>query len=160
MSPVPRFIPLIFIAVLLAAGCGKRETRVEWANRNQILLKGSGTEPKDLDPHVATGVTEHHIIMSLLEGLVAEDPVDLHPVPGAAESWDISPDGKVYTFHIRANAKWSNGDAVTARDFYETYKRILTPSLASEYGYMHFVVKNAEAFNTARSRTLRWSATR
>lgn len=150
MSPVPRFIPIILIAVLLAAGCGKRETRVEWANRNQILLKGSGTEPKDLDPHVATGVTEHHIIMSLLEGLVAEDPVDLHPVPGAAESWDISPDGKVYTFHLRANAKWSNGDPVTARDFYETYKRILTPSLASEYSYMHFVVKNAEAFNTGK----------
>lgn len=153
MKPVAQISAWLLAAGVaggLTTSCGPRETRVEWANRHQILLKGSGSEPKDLDPHVATGVTEHHIIMALLEGLVAEDPVDLHPVPGVAERWDISPDGKVYTFHLRANAKWSNGDPVTARDFFETYKRILTPTLASEYAYMHFVVKNAEAYNAGK----------
>jgi oligopeptide transport system substrate-binding protein len=75
-----------------------------------------GSEPQELDPHVVIGQTEHQIIMSLLEGLVTEDPVDLHPVPGVAESWDISPDRKIYTFHLRHNAKWSNGDPVTAQD--------------------------------------------
>ena len=143
------FLGIAFACSILA-GCARHETRVEWADREQILLKGNGTEPKELDPHVATGVSEHHIIMSLLEGLVSEDPVDLHPVPGVAERWDISPDGNVYTFHLRNNARWSNGEAVTARDFLETYKRILTPSLASESSYMHFVVKNAEAFNTGK----------
>src|SRR4051794_32461488 len=132
----------------LLPGCGKRESLVEAANREQILLLGNGTEPQDLDPGIVTGVQEFHIMMSLLEGLVTEDPVDLHPVPGAAESWDISPDRKIYTFHLRKDAKWSNGDPVSARDFYESYKRILTPSLGAEYAYMHFVVKNAEAYNT------------
>ena len=138
------------LVAILAAGCGKRETRVEQGDREQILYKGNGTEPAELDPQIVTGVTEHHIIMALLEGLVAEDPHDLHPVPGVAEHWDVSPDGRVYTFYLRKNAKWSNGDPVTARDFWESYKRILTPSLASEYAYMHFVVTNAEAFNTGK----------
>ena len=138
------------LVAILAASCGKRETRVEQGDREQILYKGNGTEPAELDPQIVTGVTEHHIIMALLEGLVAEDPHDLHPVPGVAEHWDVSPDGRVYTFYLRKNAKWSNGDPVTARDFWESYKRILTPSLASEYAYMHFVVTNAEAFNTGK----------
>jgi oligopeptide transport system substrate-binding protein len=131
-------------------GCTKRQTLVEAGDHDQILHIGNGTEPQELDPDIVTGVQEYHIIMSLLEGLVTEDPVDLHPVPGVAERWDISPDRKVYTFHLRTNAKWSNGDPVTAQDFWESYKRILTPSLGSEYSYMHFVVKNAEAYNTGK----------
>lgn len=138
---------ICLLALLLHAGCGRRETRVEFGNREQVLFKGNGTEPAELDPQIVTGVTEHHTIMALLEGLVTEDPVDLHPVPGVAERWDVSADGRVYTFHLRDNAKWSNGDPVTAQDFLESYQRILTPSLASEYAYMHFVVTNAEAFN-------------
>jgi oligopeptide transport system substrate-binding protein len=141
---------LCLLALILHAGCGRRETRVEFGNREQVLYKGNGTEPAELDPQIVTGVTEHHTIMALLEGLVTEDPVDLHPVPGVAERWDISADGRIYTFHLRPNAKWSNGDPVTARDFLESYKRILTGSLASEYAYMHFVVTNAEAYNQGK----------
>ena len=137
----------IFFIVLLATGCGRHETRVEAGDRSGILQLGNGTEPQDLDPDIVTGQNEFYIIMSLLEGLVSYDPVDLHPVPGVAERWDISPDRKVYTFHLRKNAKWSNGEPLTARDFLETYKRILTPSLGSEYSYMHWVVKNARAYN-------------
>ena len=131
----------------LLPGCLRRESLVEDGDRKEILHIGNGTEPSDLDPSVVTGDPEYHIIMSLLEGLVSEDPEDLHPVPGVAERWDISPDRKVYTFHFRENAKWSNGEPVTASDFYESYKRILTASLASEYCNMHFVVKNARAYN-------------
>ena len=131
---------------LMLAGCGRPESRVEVGNQRQILHIGSGAEPQDLDPQTSKGVTEHHMIMALLEGLVTEDPVDLHPVPGVAERWEISPDGLVYTFHLRKNARWSNGEAVTSRDFLESFKRILQRSLASEYAYQHFVVKNAEAY--------------
>lgn len=130
------------------AGCGKRETPVEAGNRNQILHIVRGSEPQELDPHVVIGQTEHQIIMSLLEGLVTEDPVDLHPVPGVAERWDISDDLKIYTFHLRKNAKWSNGDLVTAEDFINSFKRALTPAMAYQYSYMLYVVKNAEAYNT------------
>lgn len=143
-------VVLLLLAALIFAGCERRETRVEQGNREQVLHLGNGSEPQDLDPQIVTGVTEHHLIMSLIEGLVIEDPVDLHPIPGVAERWEISPDGLVYTFFLRKNAKWSNGEAVTARDFWESYKRILTPSLASQYAYMHHVVKNAQAYNEGK----------
>ena len=116
----------------------------------KILRITVGAETEDIDPHVVTGVPEHHIIASLSEGLVAEDPVDLHPVPGVAEKWDVSEDGKVYTFHFRENAKWSNGDPVTANDFVQSYKRILTPALASKYAYMLFVMEGAEDYNSGK----------
>src|SRR6185295_10273654 len=123
------------------------ETRVESGNRDQILYLGNGAEPADIDPQIVRGVTEHHVIMSMLEGLVIEDPKDLHPSPGVATNWTVSAGGTVYTFHLRPEARWSNGDPVTAQDFYESYKRMLTPSLAAEYAYMLHVVKNAEAYN-------------
>ncbi len=141
---------LVLAAVLTWSGCGQRETRVEVANREQILLYGNKSEPQDLDPHVVEGVGEHQIISTLLEGLVAEDPKTLDPVPGIAERWEISPDGKVYTFYIRPTAKWSNGDPVTAQDFVASYRRILTPSLGSLYSYMLYPMKNAKAFNEGK----------
>jgi oligopeptide transport system substrate-binding protein len=141
---------LFLILASSLVGCGRRETRVEVGNREQILYLGNGADPQELDPYLVTGVPEHRILMALFEGLTTEDPVDLHPVPGVAKSWDISPDGKVYTFHLRDDAKWSNGDPVTAHDFLKSYQRMLTPSLAAEYSYMHFVVKNAEAYNSGK----------
>ena len=149
--PGRAFVCLGLLALpLFLNGCSQHETRVSYGDREQILYLGNGTEPQELDPQIVTGVSEGNITMALLEGLVSEDPVDLHPEPGVAESWDISPDKKVYTFHLRKNAKWSNGDPVTAQDFWESYKRILTPTLAAEYAYMHFMVKNAEAYNEGK----------
>ena len=139
---------LLFIFfTLLLTSCTKHQTRVDFGDAHQILCLANGAEPEDLDPQIVTGVTEDNIIRALIEGLVAEDPIDLHPVPGVAERWDVSPDGKVYTFHLRANARWSNGDPVTATDFVRSYKRALTPELANEYDYMFFYVVNAEKFH-------------
>ena len=140
-------VPLL---VCFLTGCGKRETHVEAGDRRQIFYQGNGGEPQELDPHIVTGVSEQRILMTMLEGLLSQDPVDLHPVPGVAERWDISPDGKTYTFYLRRNAKWSNGDPVTAHDFWESYRRLLTPSLAAEYSYMLFPVKNARAYNEGK----------
>ncbi|MEM7392409.1 MAG: ABC transporter substrate-binding protein, partial [Verrucomicrobiota bacterium] len=130
-------------ALALAAGCGGSGlSRVEEGTLKQILHIGNGSEPKDLDQHTVTGVPEHRIIMALQEGLTTGDP-DANPIPGAAERWDISEDGKVYTFHLRKNAKWSNGDPVTANDFLFSFRRALTPALGNEYSYMFFVVVGA-----------------
>jgi oligopeptide transport system substrate-binding protein len=137
------------VAILsLLPGCRKRETPAEAGIRTQTFHIVRGSEPQELDPHAVIGDTEHQIMMSLLEGLVSPDPVDLHAVPGVAESWDISPDRKIYTFHLRHNAKWSNGDPVTAQDFISSYKRALTPAVGYQYSYMLYVVHNAEAYNT------------
>ena len=135
---------------LLATSCRRAETDVEKGTHLQILHKGNGQEVQDLDPHVVNSVSAFNIISSLLEGLVSEDPHYLHPVPGVAESWDISADAKTYVFHLRHNAKWSNGDPLLAKDFIESYHRILSPAVASDVAYMLYAVENAEAFNKGK----------
>lgn len=131
----------------LLLGCGGRETLVEIGNREQILHLGNSSEPADLDPHTVTGVTEHNIISALIEGLVSENPETLEPVPGTADSWEVSENGLEYRFHIRENAKWSNGDPISAQDFVFSYRRILSPGLGAPYAYMLFCLKNAEKYN-------------
>ena len=115
-----------------------------------IFRVGNGSEPQDLDPQTVTGVPEHKILMGLFEGLLAENPRDLSPEPGVAERWEVSPDGLVYTFHLRADAQWSDGVPITAITFVRSYQRMLTPSLASEYAYLLHFVKNAQAYNEGR----------
>ena len=139
-------------AVLLLASC-QRESNVSKANKEGIFIIGNGAEPESLDPHIGTGVTESRIIGALLEGLVGESPKDLSPQPNAlAESWDISDDGLIYTFHIRKNATWNNPgrDSVTAHDFVYSYHRILHPRLAAKNSYMLYPMLHAEEYNTNR----------
>jgi oligopeptide transport system substrate-binding protein len=136
-----------FSVVLLAAGCAKRESPAEEGIRTKTLLLGNGAEPQDLDPSTCSLYTDENVLMALFEGLTCIDEKTSQAVPGVAERWDVSPDGLVYTFHLRADAKWSNGDPVTADDFVYSFHRILSPGLASEYSYMLYFIKNAEAFN-------------
>ncbi len=146
LSPVARLL-LIGTCLLCASGCLKRETAVERGNRDQVLHKGMGADPTDLDPHLATNIAEIDVSMALFEGLVTEDPVDLHPVPGVAERWEISSDGLTYTFFLRADAKWSDGKPVTSEDFVASWRRALTPSLGAANAGMLYVVQGAEAFH-------------
>jgi oligopeptide transport system substrate-binding protein len=134
---------------LFASGCGKRDAApaAKSPADAKILHLGNGTEPQDLDPHIVTGVPEHQVITALFEGLVAEGPSGSDSIGGAAERWDVSPDGLTYTFHLRPNGRWSNGDPVTAQDFIRSFRRILTPSLGSEYAYKLHDVIGAEEFN-------------
>ena len=139
----------LWLSLLLfySTSCHRAETNVEKGARLQILHKGNGQEVQDLDPHIVNSVSSLNVISALLEGLVSEDRHDLHPVPGVAESWEISSDERIYTFHLRHDAKWSNGDAVVARNFIDSYHRILSPKLGSPVAYMLYPVVNAEAFN-------------
>ena len=139
-------LPLL-LCLLLSTGCPQRETPVERGTREQVFHRGLSADPSELDPHIISGLPEINIVSTLFEGLIGEDPVDLHPVPGVAESWDASPDGLTYTFHLRANAKWSNGEVVTAQDFSNSIRRVLTHTLAADYATMLYVLVNAEAYH-------------
>lgn len=99
----------------------------------QELVRGNGTEVASLDPHKTEGVPESHVIRDLLEGLVNQDS-DGNTIPGAAESWETA-DNKTFTFHLRKDAKWSNGDPVTAEDFVYSFKRAVDPATASPYSW-------------------------
>ncbi|MGD8782943.1 MAG: peptide ABC transporter substrate-binding protein [Thioalkalispiraceae bacterium] len=109
----------------------------------QILHRGNGSEPQSLDPHKSEGVPSANIQRDLYEGLVSEAPNgDL--VPGVASDWTISRDGRRYIFSLRKNARWSNGEAVTAHDFVYSWRRIVNPQTGSYYSQTLSPVLNAE----------------
>ena len=128
----------ILAAALFAAGSGRLK-RADFVFKN-------GSEVQSLDPATVTGVPEGRVIRMIYEGLCITHPETLEPIPGVAESWEISPDGKTYTFHLRDNARWSNGDLVTAKDFEWSLRRMLHPMTAAEYAYQLWYIKGARAY--------------
>ena len=145
---------LLMVGGLVWLGAGRATaTRTAYsltlqeANKNKILLLTVGSEPRTLDPQEAQGVTEHHIIMAMIEGLVAPSIDDQSKVvPGMADRWEHNEDYSVWTFHIGEDRKWSNGDPVTAQDFVFSYKRMLTASFGAQYSENLFILKGAEDY--------------
>lgn len=138
-----------FLGVLVCAavltGCGGKSGEKA---AGSVLHVNAGTEVQDLDPHLTTGVPEHRVLSALFEGLTDLDMATLDPVPGVAESWTLSDDKTVYSFKLRENATWSNGDPVTAEDFVYSWRRMLTPAFGAEYAEFLYLLKNGRAYNT------------
>ena len=111
-----------------------------------VFHRGNTGEPETLDPHRTSTTYESNILQDLLEGLVMQDASG-SVVAGAAERWDISEDGLEYVFYIREDAKWSNGDPVTASDFAFSFRRIMTPDTGAKYANILFPIKDAEGVN-------------
>ena len=140
----------VVLILFIVASCSDSVNPVDSGLENQIYHHGNGSEPQGLDPHIVTGVPEHHILISLCEGLTIPNPNpnDMNGyMAGTAESWSISDDGKEYIFNINKNAKWSNGDPVTADDFVWSWKRILTASLGSQYPDMLYYLEGAYEYH-------------
>jgi oligopeptide transport system substrate-binding protein len=112
-----------------------------------VLHYYTGDEPESLDPQVSTGQPEGRIYMALFEGLVEYDPKDMHPIPAIAERWDINNDFSEFVFHLRKNARWSNGDGINANDFVYTFRRGLSPKLASRNAGFGYYLRYGEAYN-------------
>jgi oligopeptide transport system substrate-binding protein len=152
---------LVCVAGAFLASCGKRDVAPASASANSAAPAAAksdgfihvsvGSEPTDLDPHIVTSLSEARILPALFEPLVNFDPATLAPVPGLAERWEISADGLTYTFHLR-DARWSNGDAVTASDVVESWRRILTPTLAADYAYFFYLIRGAEEFHKGQTK--------
>ena len=141
---------LTALGLLVFTGCSRRESVADAGTRTQILHVGNGAEPQDLDPQTITAFTDQCLALALFEGLCALDEKSSQAVPAAAERWEVSADGLVYTFHLRANLQWSNGEPLTAGDFVQSWRRCLSPGLGAEYAYLLFPVKNAAAFNAGQ----------
>ena len=114
----------------------------------------NGTEPGTLDPQIMTGQPEGRVADAIFEGLARYDARSMQPVPGAAESWEISPDGLTYVFRIREGARWSDGRKLTAHDFAWSWRRLQEPATAGEYAYIQHMIRFAEAFNTYAAKAL------
>lgn len=107
------------------------------------------TEPSSLDWGITTEHASIRVLTNIMEGLTRFDD-DLNVVPALAESWEILDDGYRYVFHLRENARWTDGRPVVAQDFVYSWRRLLDPKLAGEYAYFIYMVKNAEAFNSGK----------
>ena len=127
-------------------GCGSTENTVSSGNVEQKIVYNIDANPKTIDPQLNSAVDGSKVIRNTFEGLMRE--IENGEVEnGIAEGYEVSEDGLVYTFHIRDNAKWSDGADVTAKDFEYAWKRALNPNTAAEYAYQLFYIKNGEAYN-------------
>jgi oligopeptide transport system substrate-binding protein len=126
------------MAVLLGGVAGPAA-----AARTDLRI-GNGPEVESLDPQRAVTLPDSRILQSLYEGLLTVDPAG-RPIPGAAESWSVAPDGLMWTFHLRADGRWSDGTPVTAEDFVFAWRRALTPATRSTFADLLFPIAGAAA---------------
>ena len=115
----------------------------------QVFYRGNDGDPETLDHHGTSTTSESRIMDDLYSGLV-DFSANATAVPGTAERWDISEDGTVYTFYLREDAKWSNGDDVTAHDFVFAYRRLMDPLTSAKYATILYAIKNAEEVNSGQ----------
>jgi oligopeptide transport system substrate-binding protein len=146
MSPRARNIFLLSLGAAIIAAAAFAFSRGTLPPADFTFV--NGTELKTLDPHNVAGVPEGRIVWELFEGLCRWDPKTLEARPGVAERWDVSDDGLTYTFHLRDNAKWSDGSPVVADDFLWSFRRLLHPAIAAEYAYELWYVTGAKEFST------------
>jgi oligopeptide transport system substrate-binding protein len=133
-----------WLGLLLLTGCFNGGERAD-------LVIINGREPESLDPAIISAQADGRIVQTLFEGLTRYNPVDATAEPGLAERWDVSADGRIYTFHIRANAKWSNGEAITAHDFVYSWLRVLHPDTAADCAGNLYYIKGAEDYNNGQT---------
>ena len=149
-SPLPYIALLTGSAFISISACAKRETAVDEGLRTRTLLVGNGAEPGDLDPHLASVLSDQVVVNTLFEGLTLLDEQTTQPLPAVAESWSASADALVWTFRLRDGLQWSNGDPLVADDFLQSWRRALNPDFAADNAGYLLVLKNAEAYSTRK----------
>jgi oligopeptide transport system substrate-binding protein len=127
----------------LIFGCSRHEPPADLTIINNV-------EPESLDPAIIVAQADMRVVSGMFEGLTRLEPVAARAVPGLAERWDISADGKFYTFHLRTNLLWSTGEPITSADVVYSWRRALDPKTASRYAGQLYYLKNAEEFNTGK----------
>jgi len=147
---------LAFSTLLAACGSGSESGtgtsgQAGEGTASQDLRINMSAEPPTFDPAQAKDSQTNTALKLMYEGLTRMG-ADGNPAPGVAEKWDVSEDGLKYTFHLRDNATWNNGEPVTAEDFAYAWEHVLSPDTApaSEYAYQLYYLKNGEAFNTGK----------
>ncbi|AIK39993.1 bacterial extracellular solute-binding s, 5 Middle family protein [Bacillus pseudomycoides] len=146
MKKVIRFslVSTLLLSSFLA-GCGKEKSTTKPKEEKKVLQLTETGEIPSLNSLKVTDAVSFNVLNNVMEGLFRLSKND-EVIPGIAQKHEISKDGKTYTFHLR-DAKWSNGDPVTAHDFVYAWKQLVNPETGSEYAYIMYDVKNAEKIN-------------
>ena len=146
-----RWLLACLVAASVLAGCTTTASSRYFGKtqppRDNILRYISGGEPQTLDPQISSGQPEARIYMAIYEGLVEYDPKTQQPIPAIAKNWEGSPKVDEFIFHLRDNAKWSDGTPITANDFVFSMRRAFDPKTASQTANLGYAIKYAEAFN-------------
>jgi oligopeptide transport system substrate-binding protein len=150
MSGVTRRIFYLLGVAMAFSACARRATLVETATRDHILLMGNKDEPADLDPAINAADSTNAILHALFEGLVEFENDGRSIRPGVAERWEVSADGLTWTFHLRQNARWSNGEPVTASDFRDSFLRVIDPKVGGDNASDAYTILGARAFAEGR----------
>lgn len=138
---------VLFSILFLSCWTGCRpEPRANFVMHN-------GPEVESIDPQILTGQGDGRVAAALFEGLTRFDPKDGRAIPGLAESWEISPDGKRYTFHLRTNLLWSTGQPITADDFVWSWNHAVLPETGADYAGFFFYVRHGQEWVTATNRS-------
>lgn len=114
-----------------------------------VINRGEGAEPATLDPHKITGTWEYNIVGDMFIGLI-QHAKDGKSIPAIAKSWTISKNGKIYTFNLRHDARWSDGEPITSEDFIYSISRILNPKFSSDYTNLLYPIKNAQLIHEGK----------
>jgi oligopeptide transport system substrate-binding protein len=144
------------VTLALAAGCepggseGYFGTTSRAGKDTTTLYANAFGEPSAIDPGLSHDWSSGGVILQLFEGLTVYHPKDSHPVQGVAERWEQSADNRVYRFHLRPDAKWSDGRPVTAHDFEYAWKRVLTPKTGARAATNLYILKNGELFHKGK----------
>ncbi|OLE07513.1 MAG: hypothetical protein AUI36_42085 [Cyanobacteria bacterium 13_1_40CM_2_61_4] len=153
-SPVYLIVALVAVSITVAGCSSSAKNEVYFGSTTpparNIFRYVTGDEPQSLDPQIPTGQPEGRIIMALFDGLAEYDPKTTQPIPAIAESWEANNDSSEFVFHLRQNARWSNGDPITANDFVFTFRRGVSPELASQNASLADYIKYAEAYTKHR----------
>jgi len=136
-------LALVALAACSPGGGGPSPGAASPAPEGPTLVRGGGPDPDSLDPQKARGVEAQSVVRDLCEGLTT---LDHHaaPAPGVASHWSVSADGKVYSFTLRPEARWSNGERVVAADFVAGLRRLVAPATASGYAQYADVIANTD----------------
>lgn len=142
----------LLITALITAGCTAAAKNEPYFGKiqppeGQVLRYITGAEPQTLDPQYMTGQPESRISLALYDGLFEYEETTMNARPSLATSWEANADGTVWTFHLRNNAKWTDGAPLNANDFVYSWRRALSPEFAAPYASLMYVVKFAEPYN-------------
>src|SRR6266853_3367691 len=145
-------VTIVLSLALISVGCAASANNAFFGATNppreNVLRYVSGSEPETLDPQIPDGQNEARLCMALYEGLTEYDPKTGEPIPALAETWEVNKDSSEFTFHLRQDGRFSNGDPITARDFVYTIRRGLRPETASRSASLGHAIKYAQAYNS------------
>jgi ABC-type oligopeptide transport system substrate-binding subunit len=147
-----RAAALLLAVAVISAACSASAKNEPYFGKvqppeGQVLRYITGAEPQTLDPQYMTGQPESRIAAAIFDGLVEYTEENMKPRPSLATNWDVNADGTIWTFHLRNDAKWTDGAPLNANDFVYSWRRAVAPEFAAPYASLMYVVKFAEPYN-------------